>query len=91
MEGLDNKWILGGAGTCAQDRTQDHQYQNTLGMETMADVFMLVAGGMTAGCILIVLEVMYKRGKNRRARRIVFAKRAAAKWREKVQVACSLD
>lgn len=90
MESLDNKWILGGhsqSDKACPDK-MSHHFQDTLGMETMSDVFMLVAGGMFAGFGLILVEVAYKKRRNRKIRQIAAAKKAAYKWRSFVQVRC---
>ncbi|KAI1283714.1 Glutamate [NMDA] receptor subunit 1 [Halotydeus destructor] len=70
MESLDAKWILSSERTCTKSSDDGLQFQNTLGMETMSDVFMLVAGGMLGGLGLIVIEVAYKRRKLRRIRQL---------------------
>lgn len=84
MEALDNKWILKNSEkTC---NTRVDEFQNTLGLETMSDVFLLVGAGMVAGIGLIILEVCYKKRRNKRLKRTALAKKAVAKWRWNIQV-----
>lgn len=83
MESLDNKWILGNEKDC--DSKDDH-FPYTLGMKNMAGVFILVFSGVITSFGLIVIEIIYKKRKARKLKRVSIAKRMAIRWLCKVKV-----
>lgn len=83
MESLDNKWILATDKEC-EDKNEGFPY--TLGMKNMAGVFILVFAGIITGMGLIIIEIIYKKRKERKERRLKIAKKLAIKWRLLVQV-----
>ena len=83
MESLDNKWILTAQKDC--DSKMEH-FPYTLGMKNMAGVFILVFTGIVVACFLIVIEIIYKKRKARKIRRMSIAKKMAIRWMIKVKV-----
>lgn len=83
MEKLDNRWILLSEKDC--DSKTGH-FPHTLGMENMAGVFILVFSGIVVAFGLIVIEIIYKKRRARKLRRLAIAKKLAIRWRLRVQV-----
>jgi len=83
MESLDNKWILLSEKDC--DSKNEH-FPYTLGMKNMAGVFILVFSGIVVAFGLIVIEIIYKKRRARKLKRLAIAKKLAIKWRLRVQV-----
>lgn len=83
MESLDNLWILqGNVQQCEQfDKTP-----NTLGLQNMAGVFIVVAVGIAGGVGLIIIEMAYKRHQNNKQKKMELARHAADKWRGTIEV-----
>ncbi|CAG2174708.1 unnamed protein product, partial [Oppiella nova] len=87
MEALDNKWILHSEKDCDSDA---QHFPYTLGIKNMAGVFVLVLSGIVVAFGLIVIEIVYKKRKARKLKRLAIAKRLAIKWRLRVQKRKSL-
>lgn len=85
MESLDNRWILQGNLNLAQCE-QNEKTPNTLGLKNMAGVFILVAGGIAFGVVLILIEMVYKKHQTRKQKRMELARHAADKWRGAIEV-----
>lgn len=83
MESLDNKWILTRDKDC--DAKTEH-FPYTLGMKNMAGVFILVFSGIVVAFGLIVIEIIYKKRRARKLKRLAVAKKLAIKWRLRAQV-----
>ncbi|XP_062566028.1 glutamate [NMDA] receptor subunit 1-like isoform X2 [Saccostrea cucullata] len=81
MEDLDNKWILEGRNDCPEKDTTPA----TLGLTNMASVFLMVAGGIIAGIILIVIEIAYKRHRGLKDKELELARNAADRWRGNIE------
>ena len=77
MEKLDNKYIFRRGARCVGKES----VPATLGLGNMAGVFMLVVGGIGAGCLLLGAELAYKRRRASRERRLALARRAVERWR----------
>ncbi|KAK3577393.1 hypothetical protein CHS0354_032241 [Potamilus streckersoni] len=77
MEQFDNKWILVESTACPERG----QTPATLGLTNMAGVFMMVAGGIVAGVILIFIEILYKRHRGLKEKELELARNAADRWR----------
>lgn len=84
MESLDNRWILQGNLNLAQCE-QNEKTPNTLGLKNMAGVFILVAGGIVFGVVLILIEMVYKKHQTRKQKRLELARHAADKWRGAIE------
>ncbi|XP_034243421.1 glutamate [NMDA] receptor subunit 1 isoform X2 [Thrips palmi] len=84
MESLDNRWILQGNLNLAQCE-QNEKTPNTLGLKNMAGVFILVAGGIAFGVVLILIEMVYKKHQTRKQKRLELARHAADKWRGAIE------
>lgn len=82
MESLDNKWILSNHKDC--DGKMEH-FPYTLGMKNMAGVFILVFSGIVVAFGLIIIEIIYKKRKARKIRRMSIAKKMAIRWMIKVK------
>ncbi|XP_056014063.1 glutamate receptor ionotropic, NMDA 1-like isoform X2 [Ostrea edulis] len=81
MEDLDNKWILEGRNDCPEKDTTPA----TLGLTNMASVFLMVAGGIIVGIILIVIEIAYKRHRGLKDKELELARNAADRWRGNIE------
>ncbi|XP_052120098.1 glutamate receptor ionotropic, kainate 5-like [Frankliniella occidentalis] len=90
MESLDNKWILQGNLNLAQCE-QNEKTPNTLGLKNMAGVFILVAGGIAFGVVLILIEMVYKKHQTRKQKRLELARHAADKWRGAIERGCAAE
>ena len=86
MESLDNRWILN-EKEC-EGKLEHFPY--TLGMKNMAGVFILVFTGIFLAFGLIVIEIIYKKRKSRKIRRLSIAKKMAIRWMIKVRVSDSI-
>lgn len=83
MESLDNLWILHGN---LQQCEQFEKMPNTLGLENMAGVFIVVGVGIGGGVALIIIEMAYKKHQIRKQRKMELARHAADKWRGMIEV-----
>lgn len=83
MESLDNLWILHGN---MQQCEQFEKTPNTLGLENMAGVFIVVGVGIGGGVGLIIIEMVYKKHQIRKQRKMELARHAADKWRGMIEV-----
>ncbi|XP_034949812.1 glutamate [NMDA] receptor subunit 1 [Chelonus insularis] len=78
MEDLDKHWIF------QRDVQQCEQFEktpNTLGLENMAGVFILVAIGIVGGVGLIIIEMAYKKHQIKKQKKLELVRHAAEKWR----------
>ncbi|KYN41066.1 Glutamate [NMDA] receptor subunit 1 [Trachymyrmex septentrionalis] len=82
MESLDNLWILHGN---LQQCEQFEKMPNTLGLENMAGVFIVVGVGIGGGIALIIIEMAYKKHQIRKQRKMELARHAADKWRGMIE------
>ncbi|KAI0233221.1 Glutamate [NMDA] receptor subunit 1 [Lamellibrachia satsuma] len=81
MEQLDGRWILVKDAKCPEKNTSPA----TLGLTNMAGVFMMVAGGIIAGVLLIFVEIAYKRHRGLKEKELELAKTAADRWRGNIE------
>lgn len=88
MESLDNLWILHGN---IQQCEQFEKTPNTLGLENMAGVFIVVGVGIGGGIGLIIIEMAYKKHQIRKQRKMELARHAADKWRGMIEVILSIS
>ncbi|BFZ09236.1 hypothetical protein BsWGS_12275 [Bradybaena similaris] len=78
MEQLDSRWILvDSKSSCPESNSAPA----TLGLTNMAGVFMMVAGGIVAGVLLIFVEIAYKRHRGLKEKELELARNAADRWR----------
>ncbi|XP_035721845.1 glutamate [NMDA] receptor subunit 1-like isoform X1 [Vespa mandarinia] len=82
MESLDNLWILQGN---LQQCEQFEKTPNTLGLQNMAGVFIVVAVGIFGGIGLIIIEMAYKRHQTKKQKKMELARHAADKWRGTIE------
>ncbi|XP_032680549.1 glutamate [NMDA] receptor subunit 1 isoform X1 [Odontomachus brunneus] len=82
MERLDHQWILQGN---VQQCEQFEKMPNTLGLENMAGVFIVVGVGIGGGIALIIIEMTYKKHQIRKQRKMELARHAADKWRGMIE------
>ncbi|XP_059153871.1 glutamate receptor ionotropic, NMDA 1-like isoform X2 [Physella acuta] len=82
MEDLDNRWILvDSKSSCPESNSAPA----TLGLTNMAGVFMMVAGGIVAGVLLIFIEIAYKRHRGLKEKELELARNAADRWRGNIE------
>lgn len=82
MEELDNRWILvDSKSQCPEGNSAPA----TLGLTNMAGVFMMVAGGIVAGVLLIFVEIAYKRHRGMKEKELELARNAADRWRGNIE------
>lgn len=82
MEKLDNRWILvDSKSQCPEGNSAPA----TLGLTNMAGVFMMVAGGIVAGVLLIFVEIAYKRHRGLKEKELELARNAADRWRGNIE------
>ncbi|XP_076444672.1 glutamate receptor ionotropic, NMDA 1-like isoform X2 [Babylonia areolata] len=82
MEELDNRWILvDSKSQCPEGNSAPA----TLGLTNMAGVFMMVAGGIVAGVLLIFVEIAYKRHRGLKEKELELARNAADRWRGNIE------
>ncbi|GFO03635.1 nmda-like glutamate receptor protein [Plakobranchus ocellatus] len=82
MEQLDNKFILvDSESSCPESNSAPA----TLGLTNMAGVFMMVAGGIVAGVMLIFIEIAYKRHRGLKEKELELARNAADRWRGNIE------
>nr|KAG5703998.1 hypothetical protein BaRGS_032087 [Batillaria attramentaria] len=82
MEKLDNRWILvDSKSQCPEGNSAPA----TLGLTNMAGVFMMVAGGIVAGVLLIFVEIAYKRHRGMKEKELELARNAADRWRGNIE------
>ncbi|XP_046574773.1 glutamate receptor ionotropic, NMDA 1-like isoform X1 [Haliotis rubra] len=82
MEELDNEWILAESTSACPQRDSAPA---TLGLTNMAGVFMMVAGGIVAGVLLIFVEIAYKRHRGLKDKELELARNAADRWRGNIE------
>ncbi|KAK0165363.1 hypothetical protein PV328_003881 [Microctonus aethiopoides] len=82
MEILDKNWILQGN---IQQCEQFEKAPNTLGLENMAGVFILVGIGIVGGIGLIIIEMAYKKHQIKKQKKLELARHAAEKWRGAIE------
>ncbi|RUS90768.1 hypothetical protein EGW08_001479, partial [Elysia chlorotica] len=82
MEKLDNQYILvDSQSSCPESNSAPA----TLGLTNMAGVFMMVAGGIVAGVLLIFIEIAYKRHRGLKEKELELARNAADRWRGNIE------
>ncbi|GFR57694.1 glutamate receptor 1 [Elysia marginata] len=82
MEQLDNNFILvNSESSCPESNSAPA----TLGLTNMAGVFMMVAGGIVAGVMLIFIEITYKRHRGLKEKELELARNAADRWRGNIE------
>ncbi|CAH1800073.1 unnamed protein product, partial [Owenia fusiformis] len=81
MEELDGKWIL----FKGQDCEESNSAPATLGLTNMAGVFLMVAGGIVTGVLVIFVEIAYKRHRGMREKEMELARHAADRWRSNIE------
>ncbi|CAG5117814.1 unnamed protein product, partial [Candidula unifasciata] len=82
MEQLDNRWIrVDSRSSCPESNSAPA----TLGLTNMAGVFMMVAGGIVAGVLLIFIEIAYKRHRGLKEKELELARNAADRWRGNIE------
>lgn len=81
MESLDSTWIQNAEKKCPEKTSSPA----TLGLQNMAGVFMMVAGGIVAGVFLILVEIAYKRHCSMKEKKMQLVKRAADRWRGNIE------
>lgn len=83
MEQLDTQWIFnsGESEKCAKTESSPA----TLELTNMAGVFIMVAVGIVAGLVLLLVEIACSRHKGIRARQMACAQRVSKTWRTKVE------
>ncbi|ESO84129.1 hypothetical protein LOTGIDRAFT_108357 [Lottia gigantea] len=82
MEKLDNEWILAESSSACPE---SNSAPATLGLTNMAGVFMMVAGGIVAGVLLIFVEIAYKRHRGLKEKELELARNAADRWRGNIE------
>ncbi|XP_050390571.1 glutamate receptor ionotropic, NMDA 1 isoform X1 [Patella vulgata] len=82
MEKLDNEWILAESTSACPE---SNSAPATLGLTNMAGVFMMVAGGIVAGVLLIFVEIAYKRHRGLKEKELELARNAADRWRGNIE------
>ncbi|RUS90771.1 hypothetical protein EGW08_001482 [Elysia chlorotica] len=82
MEQLDNNFILVNSESSC---TESNSAPATLGLTNMAGVFMMVAGGIVAGVLLIFIEITYKRHRGLKEKELELARNAADRWRGNIE------
>lgn len=84
MEQLDTSWIFDSEGNekCAKTESSPA----TLELTNMAGVFIMVAVGIVAGLVLLLIEITCSRRRGERAKQMACARRASVTWRHKVEV-----
>ncbi|VDM23149.1 unnamed protein product [Hydatigera taeniaeformis] len=84
MEQLDTHWIFnsGEGEKCAKTESSPA----TLELTNMAGVFIMVAVGIVAGLVLLLVEIACSKRRGIRAQRIYCAWSASKKWKEKTEV-----
>lgn len=55
-------------------------------ISVLIGVFLMVAGGIIAGIILIVIEIAYKRHRGLKDKELELARNAADRWRGNIEV-----
>ncbi|XP_057314813.1 glutamate receptor ionotropic, NMDA 1-like [Hydractinia symbiolongicarpus] len=79
MEELESTWI--DFGNCPSDSNSP----TTLGLKHMLGVFIMVAAGIGAGIIIVILEVLYYKHKGWRKQQQKILKKTTEQWQEHVQ------
>lgn len=82
MEDLERNWILLNNTSCHSKEASP----STLGLTNMAGVFMLVLAGIIGGVILILIEITYKKRKDKKIRELEVSRKVFAIWRKNVEV-----
>ena len=84
MEDLDQKWIL--QGTLGKCTSGMETAPTTLGLKSMAGVFLLVGAGIVGGIGLILIELVYKKRQTKQQRQLEAVRSASDKWKKFVEV-----
>lgn len=79
MEEFNSKWI--DVGKCGPENRQPA----TLGLKHMLGVFIMVAAGIGAGIVIVVLEVLYYKQKGWRKEQRKMVQKTADIWQGRVQ------
>eukprot|EP00111_Clytia_hemisphaerica_P019907 TCONS_00058710-protein len=79
MEELESTWI--DFGNCQSDSNSP----TTLGLQHMLGVFIMVAAGIGAGIVIVILEVLYYKHKGWRKQQQKVIKKTTEQWQEHVQ------
>ncbi|CAF4707499.1 unnamed protein product, partial [Rotaria sp. Silwood1] len=82
MELLDNKWIYSKNDKQCPDRSSSPA---TLEFHNMLDVFQLVAFGAIIGCFVLIIEIIFKRQKQRVQRENEIARNVMVYWKKRVE------
>lgn len=84
MEQLDTEWIFnsGESEKCAKTESS----AATLELPNMAGVFILVAGGIVAGMVILLIEIACNKRRGILAKQMACARKASSRWRKKVEV-----
>lgn len=64
MEDLDKKWIWNSGIKC-HGSNSDANFSKRLGLKNLEGIFVMVAGGILSGTVLIIVELVYDRCKKR--------------------------
>ncbi|CAF0819485.1 unnamed protein product [Rotaria sordida] len=81
MELLDYQWIYSNNDKQCSDRSSSPA---TLEFRNMLDVFLLVAGGVIVGFFVLILEIIFKRQKERIQRENEISQKVMVYWKKKV-------
>ncbi|CAM4854833.1 unnamed protein product [Rotaria socialis] len=82
MELLDNKWIYANNEKQCADRSSSPA---TLGFDNMIGVFVLVVGGVVLGFFILVIEIVFKRQKERIERERAITRTAIVYWKRRAE------
>ncbi|CAF2325608.1 unnamed protein product [Rotaria sp. Silwood2] len=80
MEILDNKWIYSKLDKQCSDRSSSPA---TLEFHNMLGVFLLVAGGVFVGFFVLIIEIIFKRQKERKQRENEISRKVMIYWKKK--------
>lgn len=65
MEDLDKIWIWNNDITCPEELL-DHNFSKRLGLKNLEGIFVMIAGGILSGILLILAEIAYDRCKEKK-------------------------
>nr|XP_053626985.1 glutamate [NMDA] receptor subunit 1-like [Cherax quadricarinatus] len=68
MEDLDKVWIWNDGAICQEDQL-DANFSKRLGLKNLEGIFIMVAGGVISGVILVLGEIVYDRCRSGRSQR----------------------
>lgn len=57
----------------------------------IADVFLLVAGGVCAGLFILIIEIIFKRHRERLEKDQQISRTAAIHWKQRIEVRMTFD